>query len=106
MEKEGGGQEMSSSLQLVASFIPARERASFLNLLIEACGRSIWRASREAGVSRSQIYRYLGACERKEFPDDEVMARILTAGLRMDPIGTRTQLRNISRLLASLTEAV
>ncbi len=97
---------MSSNLQTLASFIPARERVLFLNVLIESCGKSIWRASRESGVSRSQIYRYLGACERKDVPDDEVMSRVLAAGLRLDPIGTRAQLRNISRLFATLTEAV
>lgn len=97
---------MSSNLQNIASFIPAKDRALFLNVLIEACGKSIWRASRESGVSRSQIYRYLGACERKDVPDDEVMFRVLAAVLRLDPIGTRAQLRNISRLFSTMAEAV
>ncbi len=97
---------MSSNLRNIAPFIPARDRAIFLKVLIEACGKSIWRASKESGVSRSQIYRYLGSCERKDIPDDEVLSRILTAGLRLDPIGTRAQLRNISRLLSTLAEAV
>ena len=97
---------MSSNLETIASFIPARDRVLFLNLVIEACGKSIWRASKESGVSRSQIYRYLGTCERKDAPDDEVMSRVLAAGLRLDPIGTRAQLRNMSRLFHTLTEAV
>ncbi len=97
---------MSSNLQSIASYIPARDRSLFLNVLIEACGKSIWRASKESGVSRSQIYRYLGACERKDVPDDEVMSRVLAAGLRLDPIGTRAQLKHISRLFSTLTEAV
>ncbi len=97
---------MSTNLQNIASYIPARDRALFLNVLIEACGKSIWRASKESGVSRSQIYRYLGACERKDIPDDEVMSRVLAAGLRLDPIGTRTQLKHISRLFSTLTEAI
>ncbi len=97
---------MSSNLQTVASFIPSRDRILFLNTLIEACGKSIWRASKESGVSRSQIYRYLGACERKDVPDDEVMSRVLAAGFRLDPIGVRTQLRSMSRLFSTLAEAI
>ena len=77
----------------LSSFVPLRERYRFLDIVLDACGGNISRAAKEIGISRSQIYRYLGRAERRDIPSDEVLAKIIIAAYRLRPVKTRDVFR-------------
>lgn len=92
---------ISDFLIRLSSFIPRHERVAFLQSVVETCG-SIYKASKELGISRAQIYRYLARSPRRNYPSDEVMARILAASLRLRPAWTRDRLRFLAKSFSDM----
>jgi len=79
--------------RVLSSFVPSRERYRFLEIVLEACGGNIYRSAKEIGISRSQLYRYLGRAKRRDVPSDEVLAKIIVAAYRLRPAKTRDVFR-------------
>lgn len=73
----------------LSSFVPLKERYRFLEIVFEACGNNISKTAREIGITRAQLYRYLGRGERHDIPSDEIFARIIIAAYRLRPVKTR-----------------
>lgn len=73
----------------LSSFVPLKERYRFLEIVFEACGNNISKTAREIGITRAQLYRYLGRAERRDIPSDEVFARIIMAAYRLRPVKTK-----------------
>lgn len=87
---------------LLASFIPPSSRVEFLEIVIEACGRSISKTCKEIGIARSQVYRYLGHASRRDTPSDEVMAKILKASFKLRPVSVREHLSSLQYRFSEL----
>lgn len=86
----------------LAQFIPANERVKLLNIIIEACGWNISKAAKEIGITRAQIYRYLHKTERKDYPSDEILAKIIKTAYRLRPLQTQEFFRFIFRQMRDL----
>ena len=89
----------------IASFLPKEERIAFLENVIEASG-SIYKASKITGISRPQIYRYLSKVSRRNYPSDEVTARILRAAFQLRPMWTRQRLKALIKVLSDTVNKI
>jgi len=88
--------------QKLAQFVPLNERVKLLNLVIDACGGNISKTAKEIGITRAQIYRYIGRTERKDLPSDEIFARIIVAAYRLRPLQTQEFFRFILKQVRDL----
>lgn len=89
----------------IAEFIPKEERVAFLEYVVKSSG-SIYKASKIMGISRSQIYRYLSRASRKNYPSDEVTAKILRAAFQLRPLWTRQRLRALIKALGDIVDRI
>lgn len=87
---------------VLSSFIPLKERYRFLEIVLEACGNNISKTAREIGITRAQLYRYLGRGERHDIPSDEVFARIIIAAYRLRPVKTKEIFRFLLNQFSTL----
>ncbi len=87
---------------VLSSFVPLRERYRFLEIVLEACGGNIYRAAKEIGISRSQLYRYLGRASRRDIPSDRVLAKIIIAAYRLRPVKTKEVFRFLLHQFSAL----
>lgn len=87
---------------VLSSFVPLKERYRFLEIVLEACGNNISKTAREIGITRAQLYRYLGRGERHDIPSDEVFARIIIAAYRLRPVKTKEIFRFLLNQFSTL----
>ncbi len=82
-------------IQLISQYIPSEYRIMFLKALLEVYG-SIYKTSKITKISRPTLYRYL-ASDKKSYPNDFIMAKILKALIEIKRTWTKDQLKNLAK---------
>ena len=74
---------------ILAQYIPSKERLTLIHIILDANGGNISKTAKDIGITRAQLYRYLGRAERVDVPSDEISARIVKAAYKLRPAQTK-----------------